>query len=59
MIRLVLILALLVTLFFSTTTVAQDRGFGLDVFFELVPLLDLVPSTNFELNGAIGIRYLF
>jgi len=152
MVRLVLILALLVTLFFCTATVAQDRGFGLgiivgeptglsfkkwrsdttaiggavawsfgkenelylhgdylvhnfhvfqvekeklapyygiggrikivkdesrlgvriplginyifekaplDIFFEFVPLLDLVPSTNFEVNGAIGIRYLF
>jgi len=31
----------------------------LDIFLEFVPLLDLVPSTNFELNGAIGIRYRF
>ena len=152
MVRLVVILTLLVTLFFCTTTVAQDRGFGLgiivgeptglsfkkwsgdttaiggaiawsfgkknelhlhgdylvhnfdvfqvekeklalyhgiggrikiikdksrvgvriplginyifekaslDIFLEFVPLLDLVPSTNFELNGAIGIRYFF
>ena len=32
---------------------------SLDVFLEFVPLLDLVPSTNFEVNGAIGIRYFF
>jgi len=31
----------------------------LDIFFEIVPLLDLVPSTDFCLNGAIGIRYFF
>jgi len=31
----------------------------LDIFLEFVPLLDLVPSTDFEVNGAIGIRYLF
>ena len=29
----------------------------LDVFFELVPSLDLVPDTAFRLDGAIGIRY--
>jgi len=31
----------------------------LDIFFELVPLLDLVPSTDFRLKGAIGVRYYF
>jgi len=31
----------------------------LDVFLEIVPLLDLAPSTDFDLNGAIGIRYFF
>jgi len=31
----------------------------LDIFLEFAPLLDLVPSTNFELDGAIGIRYFF
>lgn len=31
----------------------------LDIFFEFVPLLDLVPSTDFGLKGAIGIRYYF
>lgn len=30
-----------------------------DVFFELVPTLDLAPSTGFELDGAIGARYWF
>jgi len=31
----------------------------LDVFFELVPILDLVPGTEFHFNGAIGVRYFF
>lgn len=31
----------------------------LDIFIELVPVLDLVPSTEFGLTGGIGIRYYF
>jgi hypothetical protein len=31
----------------------------LDCFLEIVPILDLVPSTDFSLNGAIGFRYFF
>ena len=31
----------------------------LDIFLEFVPLLDLVPGTNFRLKGAVGIRYYF
>jgi hypothetical protein len=31
----------------------------LDVFLEIVPLMDLVPDTEFNLNGSIGIRYYF
>ena len=30
-----------------------------DIFLEIVPLLDLVPSTDFGLNAAIGVRYFF
>ncbi len=30
-----------------------------DVFLEIVPLLDLVPATDFGLNAAIGVRYYF
>jgi hypothetical protein len=29
----------------------------LDVFLEVVPLLDLVPATEFGFNAAIGVRY--
>jgi hypothetical protein len=31
----------------------------MDIFFEIVPVLDLVPETSFAMNGAIGIRYYF
>ena len=30
-----------------------------DVFLEVVPLLDLAPSTKLRLNAAVGIRYFF
>ena len=39
-----------------------DYLFGtapLDFFLELVPILDLAPSTDFSLNAAIGFRYFF
>lgn len=28
----------------------------LDIFLEVVPVLDVVPDTDFDLNGAVGIR---
>jgi hypothetical protein len=31
----------------------------LDVFFELVPIFDLVPATDLRISGSIGIRYYF
>ena len=31
----------------------------LDLFVEVVPVLDLVPETEFDLNAAIGVRYFF
>ncbi len=31
----------------------------LDIFLEVVPILDLIPETEFDLNAAIGIRYFF
>lgn len=30
-----------------------------DIFGEIVPILDLTPDTDFDLNGAIGARYWF
>ncbi len=34
-------------------------GAPLDIFFEIVPILDLIPDTEFEANAAIGIRFFF
>lgn len=34
-------------------------GAPMDIFFEVVPILDLAPDTDFTANGAIGIRYFF
>ncbi|MFC2142096.1 hypothetical protein ACFLR7_04090 [Acidobacteriota bacterium] len=31
----------------------------MDIFFELAPVLDLVPGTELELMGCFGIRYFF
>ena len=30
-----------------------------DIFFEIVPILDLAPETDFDLNAAVGARYFF
>lgn len=30
-----------------------------DMFFEIVPILDLIPDTDFDINAAIGFRYWF
>lgn len=30
-----------------------------DIFAEIVPVLDVVPDTEFDLNGAIGARFYF
>jgi hypothetical protein len=30
-----------------------------DIFLEIVPILDLNPSTSGSINGAIGVRYYF
>ncbi|MFH1312767.1 MAG: hypothetical protein ABIJ00_06020 [Candidatus Eisenbacteria bacterium] len=34
-------------------------GPPLDVFFEVAPVLDVAPSTEFRVNGGVGIRYYF
>jgi len=31
----------------------------IDIFFEIVPILDLTPKTDFKINAAIGGRYFF
>jgi len=35
------------------------EGAPVDVFLEVVPLLDVAPETEFTLNAAIGVRYFF
>ena len=32
---------------------------SIDVFVELVPILNLIPATTFSFEGGIGIRYFF
>lgn len=34
-------------------------GPPLDFFFEIVPTMDLVPDTDFELNAGLGMRFYF
>ena len=29
----------------------------IELFLEIVPILDVVPDTEFDLNGALGVRY--
>ena len=31
----------------------------LDLFLEIVPVMELVPETDFKMNGAIGVRFFF
>ena len=37
----------------------EPKSTPIDVFGELVPMMDLTPSTNFRINAAVGIRYWF
>ncbi|NUO79092.1 hypothetical protein HUU05_03375 [candidate division KSB1 bacterium] len=30
-----------------------------DLFLELVPMLDLAPDTKFDMNGGVGVRFFF
>jgi len=30
-----------------------------DIFLEIVPILDLAPDTDFDMNAALGVRYFF
>lgn len=35
------------------------ENISLDLFVEIVPILELVPKTDFRLNAAVGIRFFF
>lgn len=35
------------------------KSHPIDIFFEIAPLLDLLPETGFDINASIGIRYFF
>ncbi|MFQ5650172.1 MAG: hypothetical protein ACE5IY_09555 [bacterium] len=35
------------------------RDITLDAFLEVVPILDLAPETEFDINAALGLRYFF
>lgn len=37
----------------------QFNNAPIDAFIEIVPLLDLAPATEFDLNAAIGARFYF
>lgn len=40
--------------------IGLDYHFGgapLDIFLEFIPIIDIIPGTDFDLNAAIGIRY--
>lgn len=39
--------------------VFEPSSIPIDVFIEAVPMLDLVPSSEFSFNAAVGIRYYF
>ncbi|MGC8858036.1 MAG: BAPKO_0422 family outer member beta-barrel protein [Ignavibacteria bacterium] len=39
--------------------VFEPSSVPIDVFVEVVPMLDLVPSSEFNFNAAVGIRYYF
>ena len=34
-------------------------GAPIDLFIELAGIVDIIPDTDFDLNGGIGIRYVF
>jgi len=37
----------------------QFANAPIDIFLEIVPILDLIPSTDFDLGGGLGIRFWF
>ena len=37
----------------------KSRKIPIDVFIEIVPTFNLIPQTEFDLEGGIGVRYYF
>jgi hypothetical protein len=37
----------------------EVEKYPLDIFFEIVPVFDIFPNTELNINGGIGIRYFF
>lgn len=37
----------------------QFENAPVDIFVEIVPILDIIPSTDFDLAGGLGIRFWF
>lgn len=44
---------------FDVGLVWIPRNTPIDVFIEIAPLLDIIPETDFSMNGGIGVRYFF
>lgn len=44
---------------FDVGLVWVPRNSPIDVFLEIAPLLDIIPSTDFTVNGGVGVRYFF
>lgn len=42
---------------FGISYIFKDEPF--DIFAEIVPVLDVVPDTDFDINAAIGVRFYF
>lgn len=44
---------------FDVGLVWIPRNAPIDVFFEVAPLLDIMPATDFSMNGGAGVRFYF
>ena len=44
---------------FDVGLVWIPRNTPIDVFIEVAPLLDIIPETDFAVNGGVGVRYFF
>ncbi len=44
---------------FDVGLVWIPRNAPIDVLIEIAPLLDIIPETDFSINGGLGVRYFF